>query len=51
MNPIVNRSRYPLTKYVIEGHRDLPKEYNLTIGDFCIPENKKNKKKEKEVIS
>jgi uncharacterized membrane protein (UPF0127 family) len=33
-----NRSEYPYIKYVIEGHHLLPLEKNITIGDFCIPE-------------
>ncbi len=35
------RSKFPLTKYVLEGHADLPKEYNIHIGDFCLPESEK----------
>ena len=37
------RSRYPLTKYVLEGHSELPKEQNITVGDFCLPEDNKIK--------
>jgi len=33
-----NRSEYPFIKYVIEGHHLLPKEKDIKIGDFCIPE-------------
>jgi hypothetical protein len=35
-----SRSEFPFTKYVIEGHHLLPIEKNITIGDFCIPEEK-----------
>ncbi len=35
------RSRFPLTKYVLEGHKDLVEEYNIHIGDFCLPESEK----------
>lgn len=31
-------ANYPLTKYVIEGHKDLPKEYNIQVNDYCLPE-------------
>ncbi len=34
-------SNYPLTKYVVEGHHLLPKEYDIQIGDYCIPEDNK----------
>jgi hypothetical protein len=37
------RSEYPMTKYVVEGHSDLPKEFDIKIGDFCLPENEKIK--------
>lgn len=37
------RSKYPLTKYVVEGHIDLPKELNIKIGDFFFPEKDKLK--------
>jgi uncharacterized protein len=37
------RSKYPLTKYVVEGHIDLPKELNIKIGDFFFPEKNKLK--------
>lgn len=37
------RSGYPFIKYVVEGHIDLPKEKNLLVGDFCLPENNKIK--------
>lgn len=30
------RSGYPLIKYVLEGHKNLPKEYDIQIGDFCL---------------
>jgi uncharacterized membrane protein (UPF0127 family) len=33
------RSGYPLTKYVIEGHMDLPKENDIRVDDYCLPEN------------
>jgi uncharacterized membrane protein (UPF0127 family) len=35
--------KYPLIKYVVEGHVDLPKELNIKIGDFFLPENNKLK--------
>lgn len=34
-------SKYPYTKYVIEGHSDLPNEHNIQIGDYCVPKNNK----------
>lgn len=34
---------FQMTKYVIEGHEDLPKEYDIHIDDYCIPENNKIK--------
>jgi len=37
------KSRFPLTKYVVEGHIDLPKEHNIKVGDYCLPENNKIK--------
>lgn len=37
------RSKFPLTKYVLEGHIDLPKEQDIKIGDFCLPDNNKIK--------
>jgi uncharacterized membrane protein (UPF0127 family) len=37
------RAEYPMTKYVLEGHADLPKEYDIKVGDFCLPENHKIK--------
>ena len=37
------RSGYPLTKYVIEGHADLPKENDIRVNDYCLPENEKIK--------
>ena len=37
------RSEYPMTKYVVEGHSDLPKEFDIRVGDFCLPENEKIK--------
>ena len=37
------RSEYPFTKYVLEGHFDLPRENNLSVGDFCLPEENKIK--------
>ena len=33
------RADFPLTKYVLEGHSDLPKEFDITIGDYCLPED------------
>lgn len=30
------RSGYPLIKHVLEGHKNLPKEYDIQIGDFCL---------------
>lgn len=32
------RSNYPLIKYVVEGHINLPIENDINIGDFCLPE-------------
>jgi len=37
------RANFPLTKYVVEGHIDLPKENNIEIGDFCLPQDNKLK--------
>ena len=37
------RAEYPNTKFVLEGHSDLPKEYDIKVGDFCLPENQKIK--------
>jgi len=37
------RSNYPLIKYVIEGHVDLPIENDINIGDYCFPEKNKIK--------
>ena len=37
------RANFPLTKYVVEGHIDLPDELNIKVGDFCLPENNKIK--------
>ena len=37
------KSEYPMTKYVVEGHSDLPKEFDIKVGDFCLPENHKIK--------
>jgi uncharacterized membrane protein (UPF0127 family) len=37
------KSGYPLTKYVIEGHIDMPKEYDIQINDYCLPEKNKIK--------
>jgi uncharacterized membrane protein (UPF0127 family) len=37
------RANFPLTKYVIEGHKDLPAEKNIKLGDFCFPEKNKIK--------
>jgi hypothetical protein len=28
---------------VVEGHIDLPKEHNIKVGDYCLPENNKIK--------
>lgn len=32
------RSEFPLTKYVIEGHAEMPAEYGIQIEDYCLPE-------------
>ena len=37
------RAEYPLTKYVVEGHSDLPIEFDIRVGDFCLPDNNKIK--------
>jgi uncharacterized membrane protein (UPF0127 family) len=37
------RGNFPLIKYVLEGHKDLPFEHNIQQGDFCIPEDNKIK--------
>lgn len=37
------RSKYPLTKYVVEGHKDLITENDIQIGDYCLPEKNKLK--------
>lgn len=37
------RSEFPYTKYVLEGHEDLPKEFDIQIGDFCLPDKNKIK--------
>ena len=37
------RAEYPFTKYVVEGHSDLPAEHDIKVGDFCLPENQKIK--------
>lgn len=37
------RSEYPLTKYVVEGHSDLPSELDIQVGDFCLPDKNKIK--------
>lgn len=34
---------YPHIKYVVEGHGDLPGEFEIEAGDFCLPENNKIK--------
>lgn len=37
------RSQFPATKYVLEGHYDLPKECDIQVGDFCLPHENKIK--------
>jgi uncharacterized membrane protein (UPF0127 family) len=33
------RADYPLTKYVLEGHSELPKECDIKLGDYCLINN------------
>lgn len=33
------RADYQMTKYVVEGHIDLPKAEDIQINDYCMPDN------------
>jgi uncharacterized membrane protein (UPF0127 family) len=37
------RSGYPMIKYVLEGHVDLPVENDIKVNDYCLPGNDKIK--------